>query len=150
VRTSRAGTESGFTLLELVVVVAILGLVFAIVPVSFRGAIAQAELAAAARDVAASLRRARTEAIARQRETPVEFDLDARRYAGVDGRVRAFPDGATVSLYTAEVEALSQRAAAIRFFPDGGASGGRVTLARAGRTYFVEVEWLTGRVRVHE
>ena len=36
----------------------------------------------------------------------------------------------------------------IRFFPDGSSTGGRVTLSHGSRQYFVDVDWLTGRVSV--
>ena len=36
----------------------------------------------------------------------------------------------------------------IRFFPDGSSTGGRVTLTSDERLYHVDVDWLTGQVRV--
>jgi general secretion pathway protein H len=38
---------------------------------------------------------------------------------------------------------------AVRFFPDGAATGGRVRLAANGGGWDVDVAWLTGEVRVH-
>ena len=43
-----------------------------------------------------------------------------------------------------------QDTGAIRFFPDGSSTGGRVTLMVGERSYAVDVDWLTGRVRVLE
>ena len=36
----------------------------------------------------------------------------------------------------------------VRFFADGSSTGGRVTLMVGERSYAVDVDWLTGRVRV--
>ncbi len=38
----------------------------------------------------------------------------------------------------------------IRFYPDGSSTGGRVTLSLEGLQMRVDVEWLTGRVRITE
>jgi general secretion pathway protein H len=38
----------------------------------------------------------------------------------------------------------------VRFFPDGGSNGGRITLAAGDRKYDVDVDWLTGRVAILE
>ena len=42
------------------------------------------------------------------------------------------------------------RSGAIRFFPDGGSNGGRLTLAAGERKFNVDVDWLTGRVAILE
>ena len=39
---------------------------------------------------------------------------------------------------------------AIRFFPDGSSTGGEIMLAGAAGTFFVRVDWLTGRIRIDE
>jgi general secretion pathway protein H len=45
---------------------------------------------------------------------------------------------------------VNERQGAIRFFPDGGSNGGRVTVASGERKYEVDVDWLTGRVAILE
>ena len=37
---------------------------------------------------------------------------------------------------------------AIRFYPDGSSTGGRITVASGERKYLVDVDWLTGRVSI--
>ena len=36
----------------------------------------------------------------------------------------------------------------IRFYPDGGSNGGRITVASGARKFDVDVDWLTGRVAI--
>ena len=36
----------------------------------------------------------------------------------------------------------------IRFYPDGGSNGGRITLGAGDLKYEVDVDWLTGRVAI--
>ncbi|MEX2616564.1 MAG: hypothetical protein WD767_10745 [Alphaproteobacteria bacterium] len=62
--------------------------------------------------------------------------------------------------YTAQQEAVTGRLGAIRFYPDGSATGGHLTLARmaggdnvaatTGPAIRVSVDWLTGRVDVED
>jgi general secretion pathway protein H len=47
-----------------------------------------------------------------------------------------------------ESERLDGVRSRIRFFPDGGASGGRVVLQDTGGSATVHVDWLTGDVRL--
>ena len=53
-------------------------------------------------------------------------------------------------LFTARSEQLSEKGGAIRFFPDGSSTGGRITLSIDSMRYLVNVDWLTGRVKVME
>ena len=70
----------GFTLLELMVVLAIMALLVALVPPLVSGASDRVALKGAARQLAAGLRFARSQAIARNRPAVLQLDLKARRY----------------------------------------------------------------------
>ena len=141
----------GFTLLELLVVLAVASLLLIVVPPSFSKALAHAELKAAARDVAATLRSARERAVATQADTIVTFDLARRLYGpGRGGGYRTLPKAVDVKVFAAESERRSPAVIGIRYFPDGSATGGRVTVSRLAHTYYVDVSWLTGRVRIME
>jgi len=51
-----------------------------------------------------------------------------------------------LKLEAAETEQLGEHRGAVRFFPDGNSTGGRIVLAQGDRGYQVGVQWLTGRV----
>jgi general secretion pathway protein H len=108
-------------------------------------------LAAAARDVAAGLRLARSEAIAQNREVTFELDVAARSYR-VAGATHTFDQGGNLSveLFTARSEQSGAERGAIRFFPDGGATGGGVTIGNGSHEYRILVDWLTGRISIVE
>ncbi|MGH8601373.1 MAG: GspH/FimT family pseudopilin [Gammaproteobacteria bacterium] len=142
-------TGRGFTLLELMVVLVIVGIVLAVVPVAFSGAVRSAELKAATHEMAAALKRARNHAVAAQRETVLLLEMANRRYRlGGSQKRRQLPAHIQLSLVTARSELVSDQSGAIRFFPDGSTTGGRISLKGDKRTYHVDIDWLTGKVSI--
>lgn len=140
----------GFTLLELLLVLVIAAAGYALV-VRVTSGMSGAELKSAARAVAAGLRDARGRAIARQESTTLTVDVEKRNFSvGDAGRPRQLPARLEMKLYTAQSEIVDGKRGAIRFHPDGSSTGGRVTLAAGGRSLLVDVDWLTGRVRIKE
>ena len=65
-----------------------------------------------------------------------------------DPKTHALPRQAEMKLFTAQNDIIDGKVGAIRFFPDGGSNGGRVTIASGERKYEVDVDWLTGRVAI--
>jgi general secretion pathway protein H len=139
----------GFTILELLVVLVIGAIAYSLVlGVPFRGA-SFADLKAAARTLASGLRQAQSTAMATRRDALLTIDLEAREFqvTGSDA-TRNLPKDLEISLYTAQQEVSSEKRGAIRFYPDGSSTGGRITLAVKERKYLVDVDWLTGRVSI--
>lgn len=143
----RPRPAGGFTLLELLVVLAIAALLLAVVPPLFSAALPGVELKAAARRVASGLRLAREEAIRSGRDAAFVLDVEGRAFR-VDGpyRVTPLPVGLDLKLEAAESEMQGEGVGAVRFFPDGTSTGGRVVVARGDSGYQVGVHWLTGRI----
>ncbi len=140
----------GFTLLELVVVLVVMAVVAAVAAPPLMGRIGSVQARTAARDVATALRQTRSEAIGANVDVAFGVDIDAHTYA-IEGRPpHRLPPDLAVSLFTADSERLGPTAGAIRFFPDGSSTGGEITLAGAGGTSVVRVEWLTGQIRIEE
>ena len=141
----------GVTLLELLIVLSIMAIVAAMVVPMLGGGVSTGELKGAARQVAAGLRLARSEALATRQETGVLLDLERRTFQiERDRHEHALPRQIELKLFTAESDLVSDKVGAIRFFPDGGSNGGRVTLAAGERKYDVDVDWLTGRVAIQD
>ena len=141
----------GFSLLELLIVVVIMGMVYVLVPGMIFGGVSGADLRASSRDIASGLRQARSLAVNARRETFVTLDLEKRAFS-LSGNARIFqlPEKLELKLYTAQSEIVNERQGSIRFFPDGSSTGGRVTVASGERKYLVDVDWLTGKVAILE
>jgi len=121
----------GFSLVELLIVLAILSLAVAIAfpALSSRGQ--GAALASATQQLRAALAAARSAAIAEDRD--VIFSGDGALYS-VDGAAQALP-----------VAGVAIARTRIAFFPSGGSSGGRIVLRTAAAEREIDIEPLTGR-----
>lgn len=143
--------QQGFTILEVILVLVLAAAIYSIMlAVSTRGG-STADLKASARVLASGLRQAQSTAMATKRDAVLTLDVEAREFAMPgDTSARKLPDGIDLKLYTAQSEVSSDRKGAIRFYPDGSSTGGRITLATGERKYLVNVDWLTGRVSIDE
>lgn len=134
----------GFTLVEIMVVMVIVALVMGLVATSMSRSISGAEARAASRKLVASLRYTRAMAIIGKQEQVFLVDTDERSYQA-PGRDRVeLPEGVDVTITTARSELASESVSGIRFFPDGGSTGGHIELTVNDREYRVNVAWLTG------
>jgi len=60
------------------------------------------------------------------------------------------PPRVELALFTAQNDIVNENTGAIRFYPDGGSNGGRITVGAGARKYEVDVDWLTGRIAILE
>jgi general secretion pathway protein H len=140
--------QRGFTLLELLVVLAIIGFVVALVPGFVLRSQPQLDIEVAARAIADGMRRTRSEAVLRNRPQAFALDVEARMFrAGDDTPVR-IDDGVALSFRTARAQLLSEGVGQIRFFPDGSSTGGLIRLVQGDARADVRSDWLTGLVTV--
>jgi general secretion pathway protein H len=143
---SRLG-EPGFTLIELIVVLAIVSLVLALVVPNIGQRSGKFALAAAAHNVAAALRLTRDQAITQSR--PTLFVARGGAY-GRDGdkRVWHVPQGVTLAFLDSERSGRAQPSGAIRFYPDGSSTGGTLALTDGATRFTVLVAWINGNVSI--
>ncbi len=146
-RQNRA--SPGFTLLEVLVVFVIFALILAIVPPYLPNVLAGNQVRAAARDLAANLKKTRGLAISAQQEAVLSLDVEQKTFA-VNGRAKnlTMPEYARLSIITARSEQLSENKGRIRFFADGSSTGGQIKLAWKQQEYVIDVHWLTGAVKI--
>lgn len=141
---------SGFTLVELLVVMVIAALILGLVGTSISRNISGAEMRNAAGKLTASLRYTRTRAILDKEETVFTVDTENRSYKAPKRDEVILPEGMKVALTTARSELTSENVGGIRFYPDGGSTGGFVELNANGRIYRINVAWMTGEASIYK
>ncbi|WP_137747038.1 GspH/FimT family pseudopilin [Acidovorax sp. NB1] len=137
----------GFTLVELLVVLAISALLVGLAPMAFDRLRDSANYRDALRGIMMDMRAARQQALVSRVETSFVVDLERRSYR-VDGQqARLIPEPLEIRVTMAGEEANGREGAGIRFFPGGGATGGSVDILRpSGEGARLRVDWLSGRV----
>lgn len=134
------GLIQGFSLIEMVVVLAILAMASALIAPHAAGWRNGMQVEQAARDLATGLRAARAAALHANRETVFTLDGPTGRYwSDAAPAPKALPK---------RVLAAETPVRSIRFFPDGGASGGMLRLTESGRSVVIRVDALSGRTSV--
>ncbi len=138
----------GFTLLEMLAVILLIGIAAAAVSISVTQGLASARVRAASSELAGALRATRTQAIVRGQEQNFDVDTHANSYRDAKLRDVRLPKGLRVNITSAKEDQPNDHTGRIRFFPDGSSTGGRITLKSGKREWHVNVSWLTGEVRV--
>jgi general secretion pathway protein H len=141
-------SNRGFTLVELMMVMVIIAAVMGLVATSMSSSISSAEARAASRKLVASLRYTRARAILDKKEQVLLVDTENRSYQAPGRKQINLPEGVDLTITTARSELTSESVAGIRFFPDGGSTGGHIELTVNGREYRINVAWLTGETKL--
>jgi len=146
-RDGPAPAAAGFSLLELIVVLALAGIFLSLVLPSFSGTLESARLRSGAAEVRATLSRARTLAAFGGRERGVSFDLDRRAYGIPGEEERLLPDGIRIAEAVVGMKRSEEGSVRVRFYPDGSAEEAEfVVVSGGGGRLRVTVDPLTGIV----
>ena len=140
--------QRGFSLLELVVVMALLTLVMGLVVPSMYGSWQRERDRASLRELMTTLRNARSLAANRHQRVRVFLDLSSGRYR-LEGTSRAGQLSRNFHLGDAHLvwQDRDVRQGYIAFYGDGSSSGGYLALKdRGGRSQLLDVEIITGKV----
>jgi general secretion pathway protein H len=131
--------EAGFTLVELLIVLAIIGMSLAIAAPLFTGHMTGPVLNAATQEIRVALRGARSTAMVEDR--PVVFRADADGGYWLDRDHFALP----LMNDARPLRVATQSSGEISFYPSGGSSGGRIVVTSGNGQREIEVDALTGR-----
>ena len=139
--------QLGFTLLELLVVLTIIGFALSLVPGFMLRDNTSVTMDRAVGALADGLRSTRSQAILENRENLFAIDVERRQFrAGVQASPVQIGDGIALRLVTARKELSGNVSGRLRFFPDGSSTGGRIVLVNDGDRREIEVDWLTGKI----
>jgi general secretion pathway protein H len=139
--------QAGFTLLELMAVLALMALLMGLVLPGLVRSWEREKNRAALRELTAALRTARSEAVTRGLKVRLFLNLKTGRYR-LEGSTR---EGTLTGMSLTDASLVWQNPEKsqgyIVFFGDGSSSGGKLGLVEpTGRRYLLEVEPITGKV----
>ncbi|WP_455922597.1 GspH/FimT family protein [Pseudomonas putida] len=136
-------SRTGFTLLELLLVIALLAVALGVLGVGLGRGMEAARERQALRDIVGALRQARTQSVLSGVPQQVRFDLPGHRFQAPGQAAGHWPADLGLQLTTA-----AELGPAVAFYPDGSSSGGHLRLARGPRQWRIDVSWLLGDVRL--
>nr|WP_277928907.1 GspH/FimT family pseudopilin [Luteimonas aquatica] len=144
---ARRAPAPGFTLIEIIVVMAIIAAAALLGATALTGGFERMQLHSAMQDVASNLRYARAQAIATG--VPQRFVISPQEHTweGAGGRQGRISDKVSIRFFGAREVQPRRDQGAIVFFADGASTGGRVQLAAKRAAWNIDVGWLTGEVK---
>lgn len=161
--------RAGFSLVELLVVIIVLGMIATVVTINWRAILPKSELHSTVRELSSVLQGARSDAISRNATFEVQYDLDEHRYrvmtpfraggglapTSEERQALAWhmlPHSVRFGGITVGIDIFEKGIVLVRFDPIGSASGHVITLLQPAddNTYTVEVQGLLGLINYHE
>ena len=138
---------SGFTIIELIVVLLIVLLGMTVVGANFSKVSPALQLKTVGGEIVSALRFARTQAVSTQQAVSVRFNLYENTYQ-VQGQQQTLklPEDLTLSLVILTKNYAGNEIASIIFYKDGSSSGAQVLLELDNHKKQIEVNWLTGKI----
>jgi general secretion pathway protein H len=143
-----AAIAGGFTLLEILLVLSIVAGLGAMLSFSIVGRLDSVRAQSAAREVASALRTTRAMALRLREMQLLKVNVREKTITVPTRPPIKLPETMEVKLLTATQELSSREEGSIRFYPDGGSTGGKITLSIGQRQFEVAVSWLTGEIEI--
>lgn len=141
-------SQAGFSLLEIIVVVGLIALVMSFAAYTLNRQLPGQQLRSSAKELAAELRFTKSQAMITGEAQTFQINANTREWIGAKNHTGELPDSLEIIATTAKREQPEDGVAAIKFFPDGAATGGRIVLQHDTAKWQVDVKWLTGEVTV--
>jgi general secretion pathway protein H len=139
--------EAGFSLLEIIAVMALLTLAAALVMPQLRNTRQSLRLRTVAVDIASNLKMTRDQAMKTNTDAVFVLDTAKRSYAALGVLApKAIPKDIAVSFESQAAETDGPSRAGFRFRPDGTASGGAIKLQAGASVSAISIDWLSGAV----
>ena len=141
--------QRGFTLLEMVCVLAIIALLAAVLLPFIPHETSRSRLQAYALQIAALLKTDRNAAIRRQTSVATLVDAEARAIrSGTSRALVVLPNDVRFDALLPETCRRQAALSTISFFANGTSCGGTIALTRFDTGYEIRVNWLTGRIEI--
>jgi general secretion pathway protein H len=141
--------ERGFTLLEMVCVLAVIAMMAAVLLPLIPRQTSRSRLQAYAVEAATLLKADRNAAIRRQADVTTLVDAATRSIrSGATAGIINIPDDVQFDALLPQTCRQHAALSTINFFANGTSCGGTIALTRLDAGYEVRVNWLTGRIEI--
>ena len=141
--------SAGFTLVEVLIVLAIMALATTLFMTGVRTGTTGAELREATREMTAALNEARSLAIAGNRVTALVIEQQPSLPRATRASIVLSPR-VSIAVRASAASAGEGSGSAIYFFPDGSSSGGEIEFTAGTAREIVSVDWFTGHASAQE
>ena len=136
--------RSGFTLLELTVVLVLIALILSISAFFVAGRLWESRFDSFVRDMTMTLRQAREMARERGEPAAVVIDLDSRIYGLADRKQRQVPDGIDIEVVDPFSHEITRGKYQILYHPDGVPDEGTIIIWTAKKKTQIRTDPVTG------
>jgi general secretion pathway protein H len=138
--------KSGFTLLEVILVLFIISLVFGLSTIFFTNTMPSNKLNATAREISAAIRHTRTLALVNSEKQTLTIDLDSRLYGLEGGMNKNIPNEINIKIVDPLLGDIVKGKYSISFYETGGIEGGTIVLSTKKKTVNIELDPVVGSV----
>ncbi len=147
-QTSRAMTSgnAGYTLLELLVALALIAMVVTAVPAIYEQVIPSYRVRQLANDLAYQLRSLREAARSEGTMKQISFDTLPAPLVPGNGSI---PEDTVIKFQPTSLW-TSAGGRSLRFYPNGSSNGGEVTVSRRNLRVTVAIDWVSGAIQVNQ
>ena len=142
-------SEGGFTLLEMVCVIALVAMLAAVLLPFVPRNTSRARLQAYALEAASLLKADRNAAIRGGTDVATLVDVPSRAIrSGATAQTLRIPEDVRFEALLPQTCRQRTALSTISFFADGMSCGGAIALTRLDSSYEIRVNWLTGRIEI--
>ena len=146
----KAPSESGFSLLEMIVVLSVISMMAVVGLAGINGSNRKTTAAKTLTEVQTIIYAARSSAISRSRQVVLEFDLERNIVLEEDVQVGLLSEDLKFQ-FTGASELTDERKTKFLFNPDGSSTGGTIQIADSfGNQGSLVINWVTGIPRVEK
>jgi len=138
--------QDGYTLIELLAVLVLVAAIVALGAATITRKLPGQRLQQSAKELAAQLRYTRAQSIATGQPQVFMIDANSREWRAGEKRSGTLSKDIAIVATGARNEQSRPGVAAVRFFPEGAATGGRIVLRNGRAAWQLDVQWLTGEV----
>jgi general secretion pathway protein H len=140
--------DAGFTLFELLIVLALMSLILSFSTVYWSNSLPGQQLDATARELSAALRKTRSLAMISGQKQTVEINLDERTCISNGKVLKTWEPDIRVVVTDAVAGEQERGRFSYDYWPAGGSPSGKVTLYRAARSVQLQLDPIRGSVIV--